>query len=123
MCIGCNAQGAEHFSAKISIEVTQTSGGAITAVENNGGTVRSIYYGQTFLRYLLDKERWEQKGRIAPKNPRPPLKRIGYWLDWSNRGYLSTEAQLADAGIQPASAQAHEDTAATVAADADGERV
>lgn len=115
-------QGSEHFTAKVAIEVTQTSAGAIEAVEKNGGKIRSVYYGQTYLRHLLGtRSKGVDPRRPSPKNPRPPLKRIGYWLDWNNRGYLSTEAQLEDAGIHHGAAAAS--ARASVGVEGEGEGV
>ncbi|CAE7240643.1 rplO [Symbiodinium sp. KB8] len=93
---GIKVLGAEHLTATLDLEVTQVSKGAIEAIEGRGGKIRTVYHGQTYLRYMLNPERWVAKGRLPPKNPRPALKRIGYWLNWENRGYLAPEAQLDD---------------------------
>jgi len=103
------AQGAEYFTAKVDIEPTQASRGAIAAIEAAGGKIRTVYYGQTFLRHHLSPEKRDGKGLEAPKNPRPPLKRIGYWLSWENRGYLSPEAQIEDLTRRSPAGAAHAD--------------
>lgn len=118
LCLGPSPQGAENLTTTLDLEVTQVSKGAIEAIEGKGGKIRTVYYGQTYLRYLLNPDRWAAKGRLPPKNPRPALKRIGYWLSWENRGYLAPEAQLDD--IMAARA-GHESASAGADADA-GER-
>ena len=90
-------QGSEWFSHKVDIEVTQASEAAIASIEAQGGNLRSVYFGDIALRHLLHPEKTEQKGHLVPNNPRPPLKKIGYYLDWKKRGYLSRESQLLEA--------------------------
>jgi large subunit ribosomal protein L15 len=91
------AQGADEFRHKVDIEVSQASQAAIACVEAQGGSLRSVFFGDVALRHHLHPEKTEKRGHLVPKNPRPPLKKIDYYLSWKNRGYLSRQAQLLEA--------------------------
>jgi large subunit ribosomal protein L15 len=95
------ARGKERFAARLRLEVTQASAEAIRAVEAAGGAVTSVYYTPLALRSLLRPEKFE----FPIKSPRPPPNKIGYFLNYRNRGYLSSRLQLErlKAGADPAS--------------------
>jgi large subunit ribosomal protein L15 len=84
------ARGKERFAARVRIEVSAASAEAIRAVEAAGGSVRSVYYTPLALRALLRPEKFD----FPIKSPRPPPNKIGYFLNYRNRGYLSSRLQL-----------------------------
>lgn len=49
-----------------------------------------MYYTRLALRSLLHPDKFE----IPIRAPRPPPKKIAYYLDANNRGYLSSAVQL-----------------------------
>jgi large subunit ribosomal protein L15 len=84
------ASGKERFSAKIQLEVSQASEEAIHAIEKVGGKITSVYHTPLALRALLKPEKF-----VFPiKSPRPVPKEIGYYLNYRNRGYLSSRLQF-----------------------------
>ncbi len=70
--------------------MTQASRAAIAAVEAAGGRVVSVYHTPLALRALLKPHR--VRGRI--QMPRPPPKKMAYYTNYRNRGYLSSRLQL-----------------------------
>jgi len=62
--------GADKFRAKVDIEVSQASGSAIKAIENNGGNVRLVYFDRDGLKSLIYPEKYHTK----PYLKEPPLK-------------------------------------------------
>jgi large subunit ribosomal protein L15 len=84
------ATGKESFSAKVNVQVSQASEEAIRAIERAGGSITSVYYTSLALRALLKPERFD----FPIKSPRPVPKEIGYYLNYRNRGYLSSRLQL-----------------------------
>jgi len=84
------ATGKESFSAKVNVQVSQASEEAIHAIERAGGSITSVYYTSLALRALLKPERFD----FPIKSPRPVPKEIGYYLNYRNRGYLSSRLQL-----------------------------
>ena len=84
------ARGKERFAARVHLEVSAASAEAIRAVEAAGGSVRCVYYSPLALRALLRPEKFD----FPIKSPRPPPNKIGYYLNYRNRGYLSSRLQL-----------------------------
>ena len=64
---------------------------AIAAVEASGGSLRTVYHGRVALRAHLKPELFA----VVPKNPAPPPRLMPYYTDLKNRGYLSSDLQLA----------------------------
>ena len=85
-------KGAEWFQSKIDIEVSCASKSAIDAVEKRGGRIVSAHYNKLGLRVLLKPEKFE--GRALPRRALPSNELLPYYMDYTNRGYLSEE--LAD---------------------------
>ena len=83
-------RGNDIFNHKIDIEVTQASKSAIEAIEKAGGSIKSVFYTPLALRSMLKPYKFD----IPISSPRPPPKKIAYYLDKNNRGYLSSEVQL-----------------------------
>jgi len=54
--------GSETFSSKINIEVSQASSTSIKAIQQNGGTVRLVYYDRVGMRSLLKPHKY----RVTP---------------------------------------------------------
>ncbi len=78
------------FAAPVRIEVTMASQSAIKAIEESGGSIKSVYYGRVALRALLKPELFA----VMPKNPQPSPRLLPYYTEFKNRGYLSPELQL-----------------------------
>ena len=76
-------QGADDFRLPIDIEVSQASKSAIHAVEQSGGTIKTVYHNRLGLRVLLKPEKFE--GNL-PRRARPPPKLMPYYVDYANRG-------------------------------------
>jgi large subunit ribosomal protein L15 len=83
-------RGADKFTAKLDVEVSQVSKSAIKAIEDAGGSVKSVFYTELALRALLKPEKFD----LPVKSPRPPPKLYEYYTNYENRGYLSSELQL-----------------------------
>ncbi len=84
--------GAGTFSAKLDLTVTQASGSAIAAVEAAGGSIITVYMTDLALRSQLKPRRFS----IPIRSPAPSPKDMKYYLAYANRGYLSSEVQLAE---------------------------
>lgn len=72
---------------------------AINAIEQAGGKVVSTYYNRLGLQVLLKPEKWLEKNLPLPKRARPAPKRMGYYITFKNRGYLSPEMQMIENGF------------------------
>jgi large subunit ribosomal protein L15 len=83
------------LTTPINIEVSQASAGAIEAVEKAGGSIKSVFYNRLGLRVLLKPHKFD--GQPLPQKARPPPKKIGYYTNYANRGYLSAEIQVEQA--------------------------
>ena len=60
MPLSClTSQGAETFTSKVDIEVSQASQKAIEVVERQGGRIVTAYYNRLGLKVLLKPERFE----------------------------------------------------------------
>merc|ERR1712070_1213036 len=79
----------EHLENPVNIEVTKASESAIKAVEDVGGSVTTVWLNRLALRAHMKPEKFD----IIPRRARPPPKKMAYYTDWKNRGYLSPEAQ------------------------------
>jgi len=67
------ARGAERFTAKVDLQISQVTPKAREAVERNGGSVTTVYYNKLGLRALLKPEWFAKKGRLLPRPvQRPP---------------------------------------------------
>lgn len=76
-------QGSKGFSTPIKIEVSGASQSAIAAIENCGGSIKSVYYNRLGLRVLLKPEKFEEP---LPKRARPPPKLLKYYTSNHHRG-------------------------------------
>ncbi len=93
------AKGASDFKWKVDIEVNAVSQKAIAAVEKAGGKVQSTYNNKVGLSAVLRPERWTEKNLPLPRQARPQPKRLDYYTDFKNRGYLSPEMNLVNKSI------------------------
>ncbi len=85
--------GAARFTARgVRIEVSAASAAAIAAVEGGarGGSVTSQYFSRLALHAHLHPERYD----IPIRAPRPPPRKMAYYTNYRNRGYLSSHLQL-----------------------------
>ena len=82
-------QGAGDFRLPIDIEVSQASKSAIKAVEQSGGSIKTVYHNRLGLRVLLKPEKFEGE---LPRRARP-IKLMPYY-DYENRGEFSPQMQL-----------------------------
>ena len=85
-------QGADAFHLPVDVEVTQASKSAIAAVEQGGGSIKTVYHNRLGLRVLLKPEKFAEKE--LPRRARPPPKLMPYYVDYANRGEFSPEVQL-----------------------------
>ena len=88
---GLKLLGAGELKSPVHLEVTRASQTAIEAVERAGGSVTTVHYNRLNLRALLKPEAFPHG---APRHARPPPRLMPYYLDFTNRGYLSPEIQL-----------------------------
>ena len=86
--------GADEFKVPVDIEVTQASKSAIAAIEQCGGSIKTVYHNRLGLRVLLKPEKFDG---VLPRRARPPPKLMPYYLNYENRGEFSAEVQLAEA--------------------------
>lgn len=93
--------GADRFTARVDIEVSQASASAIAAVEKAGGRVKAVYYNKLALRAVLRPHKFP----LPIKSPRPPTRLLAYYSKWENRGYLCPEVQLAEIKARLAAGQ------------------
>ena len=87
---GVKLLGRGHIKTPVRIEVTRASKSAIEAIEAAGGTVVCGWYNRLNLRALLKPHKFD----VIPRRARPPPRKIKYYQDYENRGYLSPEMQL-----------------------------
>jgi large subunit ribosomal protein L15 len=80
------SKGAENFKSKIDIEVPRASKSAIQLIEQNGGSIRCIYYNKKSLLMLLKGYPREE---VIQSMAIPPPKLYKYYLREDVRGYLS----------------------------------
>jgi large subunit ribosomal protein L15 len=85
-------RGADSFTAKVDIEVSQASQSAIEAVEKSGGKIKTVYHNRLALRALLKPHKFE--GRPLPRRAKPTPKLMPYYTNYKNRGEFSAEMQL-----------------------------
>lgn len=71
----CTAQGVSRFDRALHLEVSQVSAQARRAIEQHGGSVKTVYYNKLGLRALLTPEWFAKKERLLPKPARPPPKK------------------------------------------------
>ena len=95
--------GADSFKLPVDIEVTQASKSAIAAVEQQGGSIKTVYHNRLGLRALLKPEKFDGE---LPRRARPPPKLMPYYNNYENRGEFSQEIQLRDAQKRRATATA-----------------
>ena len=69
----------------------QASKSAIKAVEQSGGSIKTVYHNRLGLRVLLKPEKFEGE---LPRRARPPPKLMPYYVDYENRGEFSPQMQL-----------------------------
>lgn len=84
------AGGKERLTTPLNLELSRASAAAIEAVEKVGGRITTVHYNPLALRALLKPEKFA----VIPKRALPPPKRMVYYTDYDNRGYLSSELQL-----------------------------
>ena len=91
---GVKLLGDGELKQPINIEVTKASRGAIRAVEATGGRLVTVSESELSMRGKLKPISLLEKGRAIPKRPQPKPKKMAYYVDYRNRGYLSPEVQL-----------------------------
>ena len=87
---GVKLLGRGHITTPVNIEVTRASKSAIEAIEAAGGTVVCGWYNRLNLRALLKPHKFD----VIPRRARPPPRKMKYYQNYENRGYLSPEMQL-----------------------------
>lgn len=92
--------GAEAFSAKLDIEVSDASISAIARVEECGGSIVTRHFSRVALRAHLKPEKFA----VQPKTPAPGPKHMKHYLSDAKRGYLSRHVQLKQHEARTASA-------------------
>lgn len=70
--------------------MSQASEAAIKAIEDVGGTVTCVHFNRLALRAMVKPYKFE----LLPRRARAPPRIMGYYLDYSKRGYLSPEVQI-----------------------------
>ncbi|XP_020651643.2 large ribosomal subunit protein uL15m [Pogona vitticeps] len=93
-------EGADHFAAKINIEVQIASELAIAAIERNGGVVTTAFYDPRSLEILCKPVPFFQRGQPIPKRMLPPEELVRYYTDPKNRGYLADPSKVAEARLE-----------------------
>ena len=84
------AGGKDRLRDALNLELSRASQAAIEAVEAVGGQITTVHYNRLALRALLKPEKFA----VIPKRALPPPKRMVYYTDYDNRGFLSPELQL-----------------------------
>ncbi|KAH8055593.1 hypothetical protein JL722_7930 [Aureococcus anophagefferens] len=72
------------LTARVHLEVSRASRGAIAAVEAAGGTVTCAHYNRLAMRALLKPHKFADRG--LPKRARPPPRLMRYYVDDALRG-------------------------------------
>lgn len=80
-----DVQGAHFLKQPVHLQVTEASASARQAVEQQGGSVTTVYYNQLGLRALLKPDWFAEKGRLLPRPAQPPPKLT---LDYDQIGEL-----------------------------------
>jgi hypothetical protein len=80
--------GSEYFNHKIQIQVSKVSRSAIQKIEENGGTVHTVYHTKKGYEQMLYPHRFPIK---MPYESPILEKEIEYYSSSSNRGYLSVD--------------------------------
>jgi large subunit ribosomal protein L15 len=60
------AEGAERFTHKVDLEVSQASSKAISQIKKNGGSVELLHYNQVGIKYLLHPEKFQSPPYLPP---------------------------------------------------------
>ncbi|XP_015601892.1 39S ribosomal protein L15, mitochondrial [Cephus cinctus] len=87
-------EGANHFKAKINIEVQWTSEPVIAAIEKNGGVITTAYYDTNSLFSVVDPETTFRRGEPIPKRLLPPADCLEYYSSAATRGYLADPEKI-----------------------------
>jgi large subunit ribosomal protein L15 len=74
----------------VKFEVSRASERAVATVEAAGGLVTSVYHTPLTLRAHLHPEKFQ----TLPRTPRPPPKKMPYYLSDQHRGQFSRVVQL-----------------------------
>lgn len=82
-------EGIDKFKAKIHIEVQHASELVISAIERNGGVIRTAYYDMNALVALKNTKNFFERGVPIPHRMIPPQDAIEYYTDPKTRGYLA----------------------------------
>ena len=80
------------LTARVHLEVSRASRGAIAAVEAAGGTVTCAHYNRLAMRALLKPHKFADRG--LPKRARPPPRLMRYYVDDALRGEYAPAVQL-----------------------------
>jgi len=69
-------RGIEDFDVPVHLQVSQVSETARDAIQQAGGSVKTVYYNKLGLRALIRPEWFAKKGRVLPKAAMPPPKLV-----------------------------------------------
>jgi large subunit ribosomal protein L15 len=93
-------QGADIFTARVSIEVQWAAETTIAAIERAGGTITTRFYDLASVSAMVDPELHFSKGLVIPRCKLPPQDAIEYYTSPSNRGYLADPASIMQARLE-----------------------
>jgi len=88
-------EGADVFCAALALEVQWASEAAIAAVEREGGSLTTAYYDMYSLSWLLRPAHYMHQGLAIPPRQLPPQKKVLYYSEARNRGYLADPQEVA----------------------------
>jgi len=60
------AEGAERFTHKVDLEVSQASAKSISQIKKNGGSIELLHYNQVGMKYLLHPEKFQSPPYLPP---------------------------------------------------------
>lgn len=101
-------EGADHFEAKINIEVQWASEQVIAAIEKNGGVISTAYYDPHSLFILKNPKKFFESGQALPRRMIPPPDAIEYYTDPNSRGYLADPEEISKARVKLAQKYGYE---------------
>ncbi|ESO92445.1 hypothetical protein LOTGIDRAFT_233189 [Lottia gigantea] len=87
-------EGAEHFDAKINLEVQKADEVSIAAIEKCGGIISTRYYDPTSLHAVCNPAKFFARGTPIPVCKVPPKDDLDYYCKAENRGYLAKPEQV-----------------------------
>jgi len=89
-------EGADVFCTPLNVEVQWASEAAIAGVERAGGSLTTAYYDLYSFAWLLRPRDFISKGLAIPPRQLPPHKKVLYYSEARNRGYLADPEEIAN---------------------------